>query len=84
MLSDYVLWGAVGANLLSATLLIVRTCRVLAATKRTLVLEELLRRICVDAFLLRHRPVWLAWTAAMGDIDISVTAIPRRISADPD
>lgn len=37
-------------------------------------LDQLLASLCVQAYAQRHRPIWAAWTAAMGEITVEVTA----------
>jgi hypothetical protein len=46
--------------------------RLLSLIRRTRVLDALLQKVCVEAFAMRHRPIWLAWTAVMGDISVEV------------
>lgn len=41
------------------------------------VLRILLAEICVQAFGLRHRPIWQAWAATMGSIEVEVRAHHR-------
>lgn len=35
-------------------------------------LDSLLARLCIQAFANSHAPIWTAWTAVMGDIEIEV------------
>jgi hypothetical protein len=37
-------------------------------------LDALLMDICVKAFVRDHQPSWRAWTQAMGDIEVTLTA----------
>lgn len=45
-------------------------------------LDQLLAQICVQAYANRHKPIWAAWTATMGDISIEVTQTRRHPKAD--
>lgn len=39
---------------------------------RAMLLDRLLTKLCVDAFTSRQLPVWAAWCATMGSIDVTM------------
>lgn len=51
--------------------------RLLRERKAAMQANELLMRLCLQAFHLQHLPIWLAWQRTLGDISVNVTASPH-------
>ena len=40
--------------------------------RHAVLLDQLLQRLCTSAFSGAHMPIWTAWTAVMGTIEVKV------------
>jgi len=55
-----------------------QTLRSRREVEQAMLLRQLLRQLCVQAFMLRHAPIWQAWADTMGDIRVSVATGDRE------
>jgi hypothetical protein len=61
---------AANAGLLAWSLL--AAWRINRRLRHAQMLDNLLAQLCIQCFFSAHMPIWSAWTAVMGDIQIEV------------
>lgn len=74
-MAQLVLYGNWVLLVLNATLLVliaVLLGRLVRRLNRIFMLDQLLTKICIEAFSRQHEPIWRAWAATMGSINVTV------------
>jgi hypothetical protein len=75
---DVAIGVTLGTNvvMLAANALKVRRSRALLA--KCLATDELLSRLCLQAYMTQHTPIWHAWAQSMGNYRVEITASAQR------
>src|SRR5579862_3438369 len=61
---------AMGVNVVSIAFGVRRAYRHLVAERIALQAADILRSLCVQAYMTQHRPIWQAWADGMGSIKV--------------
>jgi hypothetical protein len=78
-------WFLLCVGLVNITIVVVNSVMsvVLARRlRRTWVLNRTLTLVVMKAFMLRHQPVWQAWSESLGDIRVQVTGRSKSVDSD--